>query len=135
MELRLVRETFTAASTIGRLWIDGLFECFCLEDVVHDGPKIPGHTAIPYGRYQIIIDFSSRFGRALPRLLNVPGFTGIRIHPGNDAGDSSGCILVGRTKGHDFIGESRAAFSVLFLKLNAALQKEKIFITIEKDGE
>ena len=83
MELRLVRETFTAVSTIGRLMVDGLFDSYTLEDVVRDGPKIPGRTAIPYGRYQVIIDYSNRFKRPMPLLLNVPGFTGIRIHQGN----------------------------------------------------
>lgn len=132
MELRLVRQTFSERSTIGQLYIDEHRECWTLEDKVHDGPKIPGRTAIPYGRYQVIVDFSNRFKRPLPRLLDVPGFTGIRIHPGNDDTDTSGCILVGNTKGKDFIGESRAAFSLLFLQINAAVQKEKVWITIEK---
>jgi hypothetical protein len=65
----------------------------------------------------------------------VPNFTGIRIHPGNVAADTEGCILVGQTEGKDFIGNSRAAFKPLFAKLEAALKKEKIFIEVVSASE
>lgn len=136
MELTLVRDPSSLVSTIGRLAIDGIFECWTLEDVVRDGPKIPGKTAIPAGRYEVVVTFSQRFQRPLPLLLGVPHFTGVRIHPGNTDADTEGCILVGRTKGENFIGESRSAFSLLFLKLQQAVQREKVFIEItEKPHE
>ncbi len=131
MELRLTRQILSARSTVGILTFDGQFECYTLEDVVRaPGVKIFGETAIPAGRYEVVINFSQRFKRMMPLLLNVPNFDGIRIHSGNTAENTEGCILVGLTKGDDQIGESRRAFANLFPKLVEAAKKEKIFITI-----
>lgn len=132
MEISLVRRKFTEQSTIGDLFLDGERECLTLEDRAHEGPKIPGQTAIPEGRYEITINWSSRFHRPLPLLLDVPDFSGIRIHPGNGPKDTQGCILVGRIEGEDWIGESRIAFEALFIKLQAAILKEKIHILISR---
>jgi hypothetical protein len=133
MELTLNREIFTDESTIGELFVNGVYECLTLEDVVRpDGVKVKGKTAIPKGRYEVIINQSARFKRLLPLLLNVPKFEGVRIHPGNDAGDTEGCILVGTTRSKNFIGGSRDAFNSLFGKLLSAHQgQEKMFLTIE----
>lgn len=131
-EFILTRETFTLTSTIGRLDdINGTFQCFTLEDTKRDGPKIPGSTAIPAGRYEVIINFSNRFKKPLPLLLNVPGFLGVRIHSGNTAADTEGCILVGNIKGDNFVGESRGAFAVLSLKIQNAIQRGKVFLDVK----
>jgi hypothetical protein len=130
MDLTLNRRTFTSSSTIGDLLIDGAFECFTLEDVVRTGPKVPGQTAIPFSRYEVVVDFSNRFARLMPHLLNVPNFDGIRIHSGNTGADTEGCILLGQEKSVDAIQSSRAAFDVFFPKLQAAAQVGKVFITI-----
>lgn len=129
MNLKLVRRTLTEQSTIGTLSINGVFECFTLEDRVRP-VKIHGATAIPPGIYEIAITFSDRFQKPLPLLLNVPNFSGIRIHPGNTAADTEGCILVGTTERKNFIGNSRVAFKALFAKLEAALKREKVFIEV-----
>jgi hypothetical protein len=129
MELQLIRTERSGNSTIGELSVDGKFECYTLEDLERP-VKIKGDTAIPVGRYEVIINQSQRFGRLLPLLLNVPEFEGVRIHPGNTATDTEGCILVGETKGEASIGQSRAAFQQLFDKLKIALEREKIFIEI-----
>lgn len=113
MDLLVNRRWYTDRSTVGVLRA-GAFMCFTLEDRVHDGPKIPGATAIPAGRYRVEITFSNRFQRLMPLLLDVPGFTGIRIHAGNTDADTSGCILVGRSRGPDWIGSSREAYRALF---------------------
>jgi hypothetical protein len=130
MKLRLLRRWLTPRSTIGELFLDDAWECFTLEDPVREGPKVPGETAIPAGVYPVIVTTSPRAQGGglwspspdflLPMLLNVPGFTGVRIHAGNRAKDTEGCILVGRTRGEDMIGESRPALSVLLPKLLAA---------------
>lgn len=132
MEIKVIRETFSEISTIGRMTIDGLFECYTLEDKVRTGPKVPGKTAIPYGRYEVVIDDSVRFKKPMPHILDVPDFTGVRIHPLNIAQETEGCIGVGNTKGVDFIGESKAAFSVFFLKLDKALKTGKVFVDVVK---
>lgn len=129
MELTLIRTDFTEESTIGELSINGKFECFTLEDKVRP-VKIKGFTAIPAGSYEVVITFSERFQRPLPLLLNVPNFDGIRIHAGNTAKDTDGCILVGREKQKNFVGTSKLALEALFKKLKAASPKEKLFIHV-----
>ena len=129
MELEVKRTDFTDNSTIGELSVNGHFECYTLEDKVRP-VKIAGKTAIRAGRYEVIINFSQRFGRLLPLLLNVPNFEGVRIHPGNVAANTEGCILVGEEKSQDFVGQSRAAFDRLFAKLSAAAEKEKNYLEI-----
>jgi hypothetical protein len=120
---------FSEESTIGELWVNGVFECYTLEDKVRP-VKIAGKTAIPPGRYEVIINFSQRFQKPLPLLLNVPNYEGVRIHSGNTAANTEGCILVGETKTENFVGESRWAFNRLFEKLKAASETEKIFLEI-----
>ena len=106
MELLLQRLYLKTEYTIGRLSVDGLYFCDTLEDRVHDlscEPKIPGRTAIPAGRYEVTVNRSPRFGRDLPRLLDVPGFTGILIHRGNTAGRHFG-LYPGRRKPRTWTG-------------------------------
>jgi hypothetical protein len=131
MNLTLTRKTFTNKSTIGELATNGKFECYTLEDVPRN-IKIDHRTCIPYGMYQVIITFSERFQKPMPLLLNVQNFEGVRIHSGNTAEDTEGCILVGTTKEVDFIGNSRAAYKVLFRKLQSANKAEKMWLEIKK---
>jgi 4-hydroxy-3-methylbut-2-en-1-yl diphosphate synthase IspG/GcpE len=142
MEILLKRTTFTEESTIGELYVDGKFECYILEDKDRglkssmslkeiQEKKVYAKTAIPTGKYLVANTHSPRFEKYLPLLLNVPGYAGIRIHPGNYAKDTEGCLLPGVTKGKDFVGSSRIAFNNLFKKIRAAEKKEKITITIE----
>lgn len=131
MILELKRKIFTDDSTIGELSIDGVFFCYTLEDKVRDA-KIYGITAIPYGKYEMIVSFSNRFKQYMPLLLKVPGFEGIRIHAGNKSADTEGCILVGSSKSLNFIGKSRVTYRSLFAKIKLAVKKEKLFINITK---
>ena len=132
MQLKLVRQVFTPNSTIGRLFVDGVLECHTLEDMVRP-EKIFGETAVPAGSYQVVISMSQRFKTRLPLLVDVPGYTGVRIHPGNTKADTLGCILVGQSRGTDSIGASRAAFGVLMPKLEAAAAREKLMIDIVEE--
>jgi hypothetical protein len=109
----------TDISTIGELYIDGVFQCYTLEDIERD-VKIKSETAIAKGKYKVMITMSNRFKRYMPLLLNVPNFQGVRIHAGNTNHDTEGCILVGQTRSKDFIGQSRKAYEKLFKKLQAA---------------
>jgi hypothetical protein len=109
----------TDTSVIGELLVDGVFECFTLEDVERK-VKIKGETAIPKGTYRVIINESYRFKRLLPLLIDVPDFEGVRIHSGNSNHDTEGCILVGQTRNKNYIGQSRKAFDKLFKKMQAA---------------
>lgn len=130
MKLELIREPSANGCTIGSLAINGAFECFTLEDVVRD-KKIRGETAIPAGTYEVRITFSQRFQRDLPLLIGVPDFEGVRIHPGNTAADTEGCILPGQVRTANTVGASRLAFYALFAKIkDAADRHEGIWITI-----
>lgn len=139
MKLTLKRPlTCGSNATIGALYVDGVPECVTLEDVVRerDGEpvekwKVQNCTAIPRGTYPVTITMSKRFGRPLPLLMNVPGFSGVRIHPGNTDKDTEGCILVGtHALTDDFVSNSRQAFSVLFAKIERAVTEGKE-VTIE----
>ena len=104
MKLLVRRTALKDTYTIGRLYVDGDYFCDTLEDRVRNlrkEAKVAGETAIPDGRYKVTITMSPRFGRLLPLLHDVPQFTGVRIHAGNTAKDTQGCILVGfnRVKG------------------------------------
>jgi hypothetical protein len=133
MELRLVRNAYSPTSTIGELHVDGAFECFTLEDRVRSA-KVAGATAIPPGRYEVSVTWSNRFKRPLPLLMDVPNYTGVRIHTGNKAEHTEGCILVGRKRLPDFVGESKLAFDPLFAKIEDALRREKVFFEIRQEG-
>lgn len=118
MTLRLIREPSIAGVTLGHLFLDDRHFCYALEDEIRERVgvaveawKKPGETAIPAGRYPVVITESRRFRRPLPELLNVPGFSGIRIHPGNSEVDTEGCLLLGMTldRQHRRVRESRMA--------------------------
>ncbi len=137
LKLELKRTRFLTRATIGELFVDGVFLCYTLEDVVREQPgvpveewKIPGETAIPVGDYRVAITWSNRFARMLPQLMDVPGFTGIRIHPGNASNDTEGCILVGRSVIGDTLAESRA----VFMPLLDAIANAKGEVRIEVSG-
>lgn len=134
MEIKVIRKTFSEESTIGDLLINGTFFCYTLEDkdrrLETGGTKVFGVTAIPRGKYTVILSFSNRFQKYLPEILNVPGFAGIRIHTGNKASDSEGCILLGTTKSVNSIGMSKVAFEKFMSELKKVEKKEKITIEI-----
>ena len=121
MNLELERLQLDPDVTIGSLSVDGAWQCWSLEDTVRpDGVKIHGETAIPRGTYSVDITMSPRFGVELPLLINVRGYVGVRIHPGNSAADTEGCILVGQDRQAKSIGRSRAAFNALMALLRDA---------------
>jgi hypothetical protein len=125
MLIILKRNKFFDNCTIGSLFLDSEFFCFTLEDTdrfLNDSMsveeinkrKIYGSTAIPYGIYDIVVSYSNRFKKQLPEILNVKGFSGIRIHGGNTNEDTSGCILVGNVLiGVDRIGDCSFVLSEL----------------------
>lgn len=135
MKIIVDRFQFTEQSTISTL-TTGDFHCYVLEDcdrqLEEGGQKIKGKTAIPRGTYQIVIDYSPRFNRDLPRLLDVPQYEGVRIHPGNDADDTEGCLLPGSSYSDDWVGNSRATFNQLFELMEHAYDKgEEIWIEVK----
>jgi len=147
MEIKLKRTEFTDTSTIGELSINGVFECFVLEDKDRGltqsmslaesvATKVHGKTAIPYGTFKIVVTKSERFSKMkgkpvyLPLLLNVPNYAGVRIHTGNKPEDTEGCLLPARKKGKNVVSESTLAFTRLNDKINLAIKAGEV-VTIE----
>ena len=124
MKLILHRQTFSDKSSVGTLYVNGLKECHTLEDrdrhLEEGGEKVYGETAIPRNTYKVVITYSNRFKKPMPLLVDVPQFEGVRIHPGNTAEDTHGCILVGVGIGQDILYNSRQAYEKLFNKIEAA---------------
>jgi Family of unknown function (DUF5675) len=142
MELTLVRTQKTELSTISHLLDEDKHECFIIEDTDRglkstmsleeiQKLKIHGKTAIPEGRYQVVIAFSPRFKRLLPRLLNVPGYDGVLIHIGNYPRDTEGCLLPGTIPTKDCVLHSTTAFNNLYKKLLSVPKDQEIWITIK----
>lgn len=139
MNLKIKRLYYKEEYTIGKLYIDGIYFCDTLEDKDRGltdkdnistikAKKVFGQTAIPKGNYKVIMSYSPRFQRVLPLLLNVKGFEGIRIHSGNTAKDTNGCILVGKNDVKGMVTNSKDTLNNLLSLLQG---KKDIAITIE----
>ncbi len=132
MKIKIRRFEFTKVSSLSTLTINGEHECFILEDAdrfLEKDPagKVYGKTCIPRGIYQVIITWSNRFKRELPILREVPGFEGVRIHPGNTHEHTEGCLLPGTSfvkvgEAHQ-VQNSREAFRKLYAKIEEVLTK------------
>lgn len=94
MKIRLLRSVLWRDVTLGQLYIDGRYVCDTMEHPART-EKILRITGIPYGTYEVVVNWSPKFKRRLPLIKNVPDFEGIRIHRGNTLRDTTGCILVG----------------------------------------
>lgn len=132
MKMKLIRFKKTNSCTFGKLYIDDKFLCYTLEDIVRE-VKIKHQTAIPAGTYQVVINYSIRFKKMMPLLINVPNFTGVRIHAGNTAASTSGCILVGEELSEESLVRSKETFSKLYDVLSDRLVDEKCILTIKNE--
>lgn len=138
MNLIVTRDIKTDTFAAGVLSIDGVFQCWTLEDTdrgltnAECNRKVWGKTAIPAGCYEVVINFSARFKKYMPLLLTVPCFEGIRIHAGNTVEQTDGCILVGKERSSSgTISQSRDAFYELMKILQEVEKREKIFIEVK----
>lgn len=150
MDITVKRIAKKSTYTIGKLYIDGEYFCDTLEDTdrgldqsqslsVIQSHKVKSSTAIPTGKYQVTLNvvspkYSKRSqynfcGGKLPRLIDVPAFSGILIHAGNTPKDTDGCILVGENKVVGQVINSMNTFKKLYTKLKEAT--DKIYITIK----
>lgn len=153
MEIRIDRKWKKSAYTISNLYVDGIKICNCLEDTDRGlsadmtlseikKKKIKTATAIPTGRYRVTLDvvspkyakkatFVKYCGAKMPRLLNVPGYDGILIHPGNTNKDTDGCLLPGKNDQVGRVSNSAYWWKVLYTRMKSANDKnEEIWITI-----
>ena len=116
----IVKRTFLGKDyTIGKMYLNGEYFCDTLEDTVRPArQKIHGKTAIPAGKYKVIKTVSPRFKKILPLICDVPGFAGVRIHEGNQASETEGCILVGENKVKGKVINSKITMNKLMAKLD-----------------
>lgn len=139
MRLTLKRIANKKDYCIGKLYINGVYFCDTLEDVdrgLSDAMteeeirelKIKGKTAIPVGIYTVLMTYSPKYQKIMPLINNVKGYSGIRIHSGNSAKDTEGCLLVGKNTVVGRLTDSRNTFNALFKRLQ---QKGSNKITIE----
>lgn len=141
MDILVQRDTSTDEATTGKMFINGDFFCYTLEDVVREIPgqpvanwKIPGKTAIPSGKYKVSVTYSPHFNRDMPLIVNVPDYEGVRIHSGNTAADTEGCILVGDREGVNRVsgGINDGVLASLIDKLNDAINaNDEIWIEVK----
>lgn len=143
--ITLKRKTAAAGFTLGILTMGalgsvGVYQYNTVEDAVRQlsnctqttcTGKIDGKTAIPAGRYEIRDTYSPRFKKHVLELVGVPGFQGIRIHSGNTADDSSGCLILGLKGTSNGVAESRAAMAQFNADVRKALTTGRVFIKIE----
>lgn len=130
----LKRTIFSKKSTIGELWVNGIFFCHMLEDVdrgLHqwmslaeiEAIKVYGETAIPRGLYHVKMTMSPRFGKMMPEIQDVKGFKGARMHAGNKAENTEGCPLFGdyNPKQPDWVS-------------NSTKRKDEFYVLVDKVG-
>lgn len=136
-EMLLVRDEFRDNATLGRITFCD-YTCETLEDRYRPPgeAKVWGQTCIPCGRYRVVVTVSPKFKRELPRLLDVPNFTGILIHAGNTPADTTGCILVGLRRMNGILLDSRKALVPLMALIKAAqADPEGLWLTIRNAPE
>jgi len=141
MNITITRPPITdSSSTVSDLSIDGSFFSNVVEDRDRglyqtdtlqyiQSVKVKHETAIPYGTYQVVLSYSNRFQKYLPELLDVPGYAGIRIHPGNTEADTSGCLCPGIKSGKKVL-KSKVTFDKLFSLIQKRIKQEKVFVSI-----
>lgn len=125
MRFTQVRDRTPKDHTAGEVFYLGHHVCYTCEDLVRV-EKIKGITAIPSGTYRVVLTMSNRFKKILPLLLDVPNFEGVRIHSGNTAEDTEGCILLGLEQTPTGVGRSRDAMAVIMPLMAAASKRGEV---------
>lgn len=141
MRITLFRIANRPTYCIGKLYIDGVYQCDTIEDTDRGlddkmdekdilKKKIKGETAIPTGVYPVYITWSPKYKKPMPLIDKVKGYSGIRIHSGNTSKDTEGCLIVGKNKEVGKVLESRKTYNALFKILTET--KERIIIDIQR---
>lgn len=146
MRLLLTRDAFLSSTTLGTLTVDGLAFGYTCEDedrgLDANDPatlarKVPNETAIPVGSYRVRRTMSAKYGRVMPLICDTPGFRGVRIHAGNDEGDTAGCVLPGlrRDVAAGTVGKSKLAADWLDRRIaEVEAGGGQVWLTVERDA-
>ena len=135
MEMKAVRGDTTGDFTPGEFIVNGVRLGYTCEDIDRHlesgGVKIQNETAIPRGRYKVILSYSNHFQRTMPEILDVPGYSGVRIHGGNTAADTEGCILLGSAKTETGVANCLSVNSALSKMIGVAQDRgEECFLEV-----
>ncbi|MNG83193.1 hypothetical protein D3C87_1137360 [compost metagenome] len=147
MHMLLKRVRQGKNSTLSELYVDGLFQCYVLEDSIRDH-KIKGQTCIPAGRYSLGINYRGGMNTAYKKrfphmhqgmieIKHVPDFSSIYIHIGNTHADTAGCLLVGTYFHRDKLREdyevyqSQQAYQNLYQVVIDHIKSGKVILSIE----
>ena len=147
MNMLLKRVRQGKNSTLSELYIDGMFQCYVLEDRIRDH-KIKGQTCIPAGKYCLGINYwggmNTAYKKRFPdmhqgmiEIKDVPAFSNIYIHIGNTHADTAGCLLVGtyfhRDKNREDyeVYKSQEAYLNLYQVLIDHVKSGKVILSIE----
>ncbi len=136
MKLTLTRYSESKESTLGLLHIDGVFQCYILEDQ-YQTKKVFGETRIPNGVYDLKLrEYGGHHGRykekfplfhlGMIQIMDVPNFRDILIHIGNKDDDTQGCLLTGNMAnnnriGDGFLQQSTDAYVAMYKKVAPVL--------------
>lgn len=146
MKIKIKSNKSTENSTISKMYIDGNFVCYTLEDVVRD-KKIAGETAIPEGKYKITLRNEGGKNESYKKMYpsmhkgmlyvnDVPNYEYVLIHKGNTKKDTEGCLLVGEDIGVDSVSNSAKAYEKIYPIISKALlNKEEVTLIIERFKE
>lgn len=130
-------ESDNGLATIGKVYLDGVFRYYSLEDKVREIPghpasewKVKGETAITQGRYKVTVVWSPKHQCMVPLVNDVPGFSAIEIHWGNTDRDTEGCLLLGllHKAGQDNVGASISAWNNFMPLLEEALGLKRVAV-------
>ena len=116
MNMKISRNKLSPTSSLGELWIDGVFFCYTLErpSINATGAQLP--LCIPTGTYSVTPRWSAHNNMEVLGINDVPGRTDIEIHPANWPTQLLGCVAVGDIQSQDYVGDSRDTFAKLMDK-------------------
>ncbi len=145
MEINVDRYVSDEDTTLSRVFVDGSFACFGLEDEYRED-KVPGKTRIPAGAYRVTLraegkmyhEFKNRFPgfhKGMLHIRDVPGFEYVLIHIGNTDEDTRGCLLIGtqanNAPGNMSISNSKIAYELFYPMVVSAAENDDLKITFE----
>ena len=129
MNFLIKREIFKDTFTLGQMYRDGVHFAYTCEDrdrkIESGGLKVPGETAIPAGRYRLTTSMSNRFSRLMPLVVDVPYFSGGRIHGGNTHRDTEGCPLIGKIRTDEGVSGCKELVALLI----------QTIVDVERNGD
>jgi len=146
MNLKIIRDVKSKDFTLGMFYINGTRLGFTCEDTdrsleddkdndgnpIDKGEKVYGKTAIPCGAYKVILSYSNRFKKVMPEVLDVPDFSGVRIHGGNTEEDTLGCPLLGSMRTQTGVANCKIVNDRLISMLQDAEDRgETVWLAVE----